>query len=378
MGDQAPLRGVQLLSKVGADQRLQVWLQDVDVSAPGPDQVVVRMEGAPIHPSDLGLLFGPADLTTLSSGGSRERPVISADIPSHRMAAVTLRLDQALPVGNEGAGVVVRAGANAHALLGKTVAVAGGAMYAQYRLIDASDCLVLPSGMSAAVGAACFVNPLTALSLVETMRMEGYKALVHTAAASTLGQMLNRICIADGVPLVNIVRSAEQAALLRSQGARYVVDSSTQDFMPALTQAIAETRALVAFDAVGGGRLASQILSAMEAALNRDAAAYSRYGSTTHKQVYIYGGLDPGPTLLDRSYGLYFGVDGFMLGAFLQKIGADRQRLQARIVRELETTFAIQYAGEISLAEALTPDVIAAYTRRATGAKYLINPSKGL
>lgn len=378
MSGGAPLRGLELRSLVTADGRLELSLRDVDVADPGPNQVVVRMEGAPIHPSDIGLLLGPADLGTLMASGSPDRPMVSATIPPERLTRLRLRIGQSLTVGNEGAGTVIRAGARARHLIGKTLAVVGGGMYAQYRLMSAADCVVLPEGVGAAAGAACFVNPMTALSLVETMRMEGYKALIHTAAASVLGQMLIRVCAADGIPLVNVVRSPQQVALLRDLGAAHVVDSSSPAFMTDLADAIAATGAMVAFDAVGGGDLPNQLLAAMETAINRDAAAYSRYGNATHKQVYIYGGLDPRPTVIDRSYGLFFGVAGFMLGAFLQKIGADRERLQARIVAELGTTFASHYVAEISLAQALSPEVIAAYAKRATGEKYLINPAKGL
>lgn len=378
MVEGAPLRGLELRSLMTADGRLELSLQDVDLAAPGADQVVVRMEGTPIHPSDLGLLLGPADLGTIVASGSADRPTVSATLPPERMAHLGLRIGQSLAVGNEGAGTVIAAGADAQAMLGKTVALVGGGMYTQYRLMTASECVVLPDGVDAAAGAACFVNPMTALSLVETMRMEGHKALIHTAAASVLGQMLVRICAADGIPLVNVVRSPQQVALLCGLGAAHVVDSSSPSFMHDLVDAIAATGAMVAFDAVGGGDLPNQLLAAMETAINRDVAAYSRYGNTTHKQVYIYGGLDPRPTVIDRSYGLYFGVAGFMLGAFFQKIGADRQRLQNRILAELGTTFASHYAAEISLAEALSPEVIAAYAKRATGEKYLINPAKGL
>lgn len=372
------LRGLELRTLVTADGRLELSLQEADVPEPGPNQVVMRVEGAPIHPSDIGLLLGPADLTTLVRTGSADRPVVSAAIPPERRERVALRVGQSLPAGTEGAGTVVKAGAGVEGMVGMTVTVAGGAMYAQYRLLNAADCVVLPPGTSAADGAACFVNPMTALSLVETLRMEGHKAMIHTAAASVLGQMLVRICAADGIPLVNVVRSPQQAALLRSLGAAYVVDSSSIGFAEDLANAIAETGATIAFDAVGGGDLVNSLLIGMDTAINRKVTTYSRYGNTTHKQVYIYGGLDSRPTVIDRSYGLYFGVSGFMLGPFLQKIGAGRARLQDRIVSELGTTFASSYVAEVSLAEALSPEVITAYARRATGEKYLINPAKGL
>jgi hypothetical protein len=291
------------------------------------------------------------------------------------------RVDESMPVGNEGAGVVVAAGASeaAQALLGRTVAVLGGAMYAQYRTLKATDCLLLPDDATPAEGASCFVNPLTALGMVETMRREGHKALVHTAAASNLGQMLNKICLKDGVDLVNIVRSDEQEAILHGIGAKYVVNSTAPSFMEDLINALAETGATLAFDALGGGKIAGQILTAMEAAANRTAATYSRYGSTVHKQVYIYGGLDTRPTEFNRGFGMAWGIGGWLLTPFLIKIGpAEGQKLRQRVASELKTTFASHYTQEISLAEALNLDVIAAYNKRATGEKYLINPNKGL
>ena len=290
-------------------------------------------------------------------------------------------MDQSLPVGNEAAGVVVRAGASpaAQALLGKTVAILGGAMYAQYRAIKAVQCLVLPPGTTPAEGASCFVNPLTALGMVATMRAEGHKALVHTAAASNLGQMLVKICQKDGVDLVNIVRRADQADVLKKIGAVHVCNSSSPTFMDELTDALAATGATVAFDAIGGGKLAGQILTAMEAALGRTAKEYSRYGSTTHKQVYIYGGLDRGPTEFNRTFGMAWGVGGWLLTPFLQKIGFEAaQKLRERVAAEVKTTFASTYTKEVSLAEALKLDEIAVYGKQATGAKYLINPNKGL
>jgi NADPH:quinone reductase-like Zn-dependent oxidoreductase len=293
------------------------------------------------------------------------------------MRAVAARVDQSLPVGNEGAGVVIAAGAGprAQTLLGKTVAFFGGEAYSQYRTVNVAACLVLPEGATARDGASCFVNPLTALAMVEVMRREGHTALVHTAAASNLGQMLNKICQSDGVDLVNIVRSDAQADLLRGIGAKHVIDSSKASFMEDLIGALAETGATLAFDAIGGGRLASQILVAMEAAATMKAKEYSRYGSSVHKQVYIYGRLDTSPTELSGSYGMAWGVGGFLLTPFLQKLGAqEAQRLRDRVASELKTTFASHYTRVISLAELLRPEVLAASNRRATGEKYLINP----
>lgn len=370
------LSGLQLLSRVTPDSRLELTLARRDVPEPRPGQVVVRVEASPINPSDLGLLLGPADVKAAELTGEGESAVLSAPIPATRMKAMAARLDQALPVGNEGAGVVVKAGEGAEDYLGKTVALLGGAMYAQYRVAKAADCMILPEGATPRQGASPFVNPLTALGMVETMRREGHTALVHTAAASNLGQMLNRICLKDGVSLVNIVRSPEQAAILREIGATHIVDSTAPDFMEALTDALATTGATIAFDAIGGGDLASNILTAMEAAANRTAGAYSRYGSATMKQVYIYGGLDTRPTVLDRSFGMKWATGGWLLTYFLQEIGPEAgQALRDRVVAELTTTFASHYTAEISLADVLKPEFIARYNRKSTGEKFLINPS---
>ena len=372
---------LQLRSLIRASGELELSLAEIILPEPTGDQVLVRIEASPINPSDLGLLLGPADMSQATVSGTADRPVITAPVPPRAMAAMAARVDQSMPVGNEGAGTVIAAGPDpaAQALIGKTVALLGGAMYGQHRIAKAGDVLPLPPGATAPDGASCFVNPLTALAMVETMRMEGHTALVHTAAASNLGQMLNRICLADGVALVNIVRSPEQAKILADIGARHVVDSSSAGFVGDLTEALSETGATLAFDAIGGGRLASQILGAMEVAANRKATSYSRYGSTVHKQVYIYGALDLGPTELVRNYGMAWGIGGFLLTPFLIKAGAEvAGRLRARVAAELKTTFASHYTAEIGLAEALQPDIIAAYARKATGEKFLINPNKGL
>ena len=377
MNTQHETRGLQLRSLVKSTGELELSLVDVATPQPKANEVVIRMEAAPINPSDLGLLLGGADMTTARASGSAERPVVTATIPQPLSKAMAPRLDHAMPVGNEGAGVVIAAGAEAQHLIGKTVAALGGAMYSQYRTVNAAECLVLPEGATAADGASCFVNPLTALGMVETMRSEGHTALVHTAAASNLGQMLNKICLMDGVGLVNVVRSPAQEAVLRELGAVHVVDSSSPTFTDDLTKSLAATGATLAFDAIGGGRLSGQILSCMEAALSQNATTYSRYGSPVHKQVYIYGGLDTRPTELDRDFGMAWGIGGWLVMAFVQKIGQQAaQQLRDRIAAELKTTFASHYTAEISLAEALRLDVIAAYAKRATGEKYLINPNK--
>ena len=371
--------GVQLRSTVKANGELEVSLVDIETPVPQADEVVVRVEASPINPSDIGLLFGTADLSTVVVSGTRQSPVVKAQIPERLMTSMAGRVGQSLPVGNEGAGVVVAAGSSdaAQALMGKMVAMLGGAMYSQYRCLKVDQCLVLPEGATAAEGASCFVNPLTALGMVHTMRRDGHKALVHTAAASSLGQMLNRICIKDGIDLVNIVRKPEQAELLRGMGAKYVCDSSLPTFLQDLTEALAATQATVAFDATGGGKLAGQILGCMEAAILRNATEYSRYGSSVHKQVYVYGALERGPIEFTRNFGSAWGMGGWLLFPFLQSIGEEAsQLLRQRVANELNTTFISSYTDEISLAEVLQPDIIAAYTRRATGKKYLINPAK--
>ena len=371
--------GLQLRSLIKKSGELELSLASVPLPALGADDVLVRIEASPLNPSDLGLLFGAADMATAQASGTPQQPVVTARIPDKAMKAMAGRVDQSLPVGNEAAGLVVKAGSSpaAQALLGKTVAIIGGAMYAQYRSMPASQCLLLPADASAADGASCFVNPLTALGMVETMKREGHTALVHTAAASNLGQMLNRICLKDGIALVNIVRKPEQAALLREQGAKHVCSTASPSFTDELTDALAATGATIAFDAIGGGKLATQILSGMEAAINRNAKEYSRYGSAVHKQVYLYGMLDTGPTELVRNFGMAWGVGGWLLFPFLQKIGpAAGQTLRERVAAELKTTFASRYTRTVSLSEALSLEAIAVYAQRATGAKVLIEPSR--
>jgi NADPH:quinone reductase len=372
--------GLQLRSLIKKSGELEISLVSVPIPEPKEDEVVVRVEATPINPSDLGLLVGAADMATAKASGTPEMPVITATVPEAAMKAMAGRLDESMPVGNEGAGVVIKTGSSeaAKALMGKTVAMIGGAMYAQHRCLKLAECLPLPAGTTPAEGASCFVNPLTALGMVETMRREGHKALVHTAAASNLGQMLNKICLKDGIDLVNIVRSTEQADILRTIGAKYIVDSTSPTFMDDLTNALAGTGATLAFDAIGGGKLAGQILTCMEAAINKTAKVYSRYGSNVHKQVYIYGGLDPRPVELNRAFGMMWGVGGWLLFPFLQKIGAaDAARLRQRVVDELKTTFASHYTQVVSLQEALQLPTLTVYNKRATGEKYLINPNKG-
>ncbi len=373
-----PEIGTELRSLVTADGTVELSLVDVPIATLKDNEVLIRVEAAPINPSDLALLTAGADMSQASLTGSTDRPVVTAAIPAAAMRSLAGRVGESLQVGNEGAGTVVAAGSSApaRALLGRTVAVAGGRMYAQYRSVDAGMVLVLPEGTPARTGASSFVNPLTALGMVETMRQEGHTALVHTAAASNLGQMLNKLCLEDHVPLVNIVRKPEQEDILRSLGAEHVLNSSSPDFMKELIAAIELTGATLAFDAIGGGTLASQILTAMEAAASAG-AAYSRYGSGTHKQVYIYGALDRSPTVLNRSFGFAWGVGGWLLTPFLEKIGLETfLALRQRVADGLETTFASSYTAEVSLAQALHPEAFLEYTKQATGEKFLMTPHK--
>jgi NADPH:quinone reductase len=379
MPAEIPATALQLRSLVSADRTVRLFLEPVEVPEPGPNEVLVRVEASPINPSDLGLLLAGADVTAAVSTGPADRPVVTVALPDAAMRALQQRVGVPMPVGNEGAGTVVAAGSSpaAQALLGKLVAAAGGAMYAQYRCVDVSLCLELPEGTAAVDGASSFVNPMTVLGMVETMRLEGHTALVHTAAASNLGQMLNRLCVQEQIPLVNIVRRSEHEELLRSAGASYVCNSASPAFMEELIAAVTATSATLAFDAIGGGKLASQILTCMEVAASAEAAHYSRYGSNMHKQVYIYGALDRGPTELTRNFGFAWGVGGWLLTPFLQKIGLEGlQRFRTRVAEGLTTTFASSYTDQVSLAGALQLDAIAAYARMATGSKYLIIPTR--
>jgi NADPH:quinone reductase len=374
-----PKTGLQLLSLLKSSGELEVSLIDAPVPEPKENEVLVRIDATPINPSDLALLFGPADITAAKLSGTPDRPVLTAQMPEAVMRAMAGRVDQPMPVGNEAGGVVVAAGSSpeAQALIGKTVGIIGGAMFTQYRCVRVADCMVLPEGTTAAEGASCFVNPLTALAMTEVMKRENHTGLIHTAAASNLGQMLVKICLKDNIPLVNIVRSEGQAELLRGIGATYICDSTAPDFMGSLTAALVETGATIAFDAIGGGKLAGQILTCIEAAAVKRMKEYSRYGSDTFKQVYIYGALDTGPTTLNRNFGFSWAVNGFLLTPFLMKIGAEgNQRLRARVVAELKTTFASYYTSEVSLAEMLRPDIANVYNKRATGEKFLVCPNK--
>ena len=370
----------QMLSTVTKDG-LELKLVEREMPEPQAHEIVVKVEATPINPSDHGVMFGWADISQATSTGKGAGRVLRAPLAPGGLARMKARLGQDLPVGNEGSGTVVAAGSDAYAqsLIGKRVAVMGGGMYGGYRAVPAMNALPLPETASARDGASCFVNPLTALCFVETMRGEGHTALVHTAAASNLGQMLNRICQSEDIDVVNIVRKAEQAQLLKNLGAKYVVNSSDDDFQMQLTDATHETGATLGFDAIGGGDMASKILLAMEAAAARTPGAYSIYGSVAHKQVYLYGSLDFSPSTFNRAYGMAWGVGGWLLPNFLAKAGMETAiRLRKRVADELHTTFASHYTDEISLSEALDADIVRRYNAKKTGEKFLINPTLAL
>ncbi|MFW0788137.1 NADH oxidase [Gordonia sp. CPCC 205333] len=371
--------GRQLQSLITSTGELRLSFAEVEIGEPGPDEVIVSVQAAPLNPSDLGLMLGPADISTASASGEGADRVITASVPERALSRLATRLDKSQPVGNEGAGIVVGAGSSdaAQALVGKTVAMIGGAMFGEYRLLNYRMCQELPAGTTAADGASWFVNPMTALAMVETMRRDGHTAIVFTAAASNLGQMLNRVCLEDGIGIVNIVRSEDQRRILEEIGAEYIVDSTTETFRADLTAAITATGATVAFDAIGGGTLASDILNSMEAALSADATEFSVYGTNVHKQVYIYGALNPGKTELARGFGFAWGVNGWLLAPTLAKLGTDQYRLRERVVNSLTTTFASNYTRQISLLDVLDPAVMASYSQQKTGEKYLVVPNLG-
>lgn len=361
----------QIRSLITEEAKLELSIQEHEVPDPKDDEVLIKVEASPINPSDLGLLLGPADVSTMESNGE----VVTMDVPQSLLRSVGARIGQSLPVGNEGSGTVVEAGKDAEHLIGKMVGLAGGSMYSEYRCVKANACLEMNEGTSAADAASCFVNPLTALGMVETMRMENHTALVHTAAASNLGQMLIKICIDEGVPLINIVRKEEHVELLKSLGATHVCNSSSDNFMSDLVEALVDTGATIGFDATGGGNLSSLLLTAMEVAANKTATEYSRYGSDSFKQVYIYGGLDRSPTTLTRSFGFSWSLGGWLLTPFIGKIGPEKfQELRQKVADEIRTTFKSNYTKEISLEGVLEIENITEYAQQATGQKYLITP----
>lgn len=371
----------EIRSTVTGDGNVEISIAKVDIPTPADDEVLIEIYAAPINPSDLALLttFG-GDVSNIKISGSGDNTVASMSVHPAVMRSMKSRVGQSMPVGNEGAGVVVDAGINAKSLIGKTVGLAGGAMYSQYKCAPAVNCLVMGDGIAPSEAASSFVNPMTALSFVETMKMENHSAIVHTAAASNLGQMLVKVCKSENIPLVNIVRKEEQVDILKNIGAKYICNTNESDFMESLVGALTETGATLGFDATGGGNngeLAGQILAAMEVAANNASGEYSRYGSETYKQVYIYGGLDPSPTILKRSYGMSWGLGGWLLTPMLGKIGMEKfQEMRARISEEIKTTFASEYSQEISFEEMLQPEIINSYVKQKTGSKFLVNPQK--
>jgi NADPH:quinone reductase len=372
-----PATNLMMLTLVKPEGQLEISLVRKPMPTPKDHEVLVKILATPINPSDLGLLVGGADMSTARASERDGLPVVTADVPPAGMRAMAGRVGEALPLGNEGCGTVVQAGASpeAQALMGKTVALIGGEIYAEYRCLPAAMCMVLPDGTDAKDGASCFVNPLTSLAFTEVMKNEGHTAIAHTAAASNLGQMLVKICAKDGIPLVNIVRSEAQVALLKGIGATHIVNSAAENFLSDLTDALVETGATIGFDAIGGGKQAGQILGCMEAAAAKRATSYSRYGTDVFKQVYVYGALDVGPSLLNRNFGFSWAVSGFLLTPFLQKAGMEtNMRMRKRVVDELTTTFKSHYSHEISLTDALNLDVLMAYNAKRTGEKYLIRP----
>ena len=368
----------QLRSLVKSSGELELSIRESEIAPLKENEVLLKVEAAPINPSDLALLLAYADISKADLSGTDSNPLVTAPINPKLMRALAPRIDKSMSAGNEGAGTVIAAGKSdeAQVLMGKTVAGLGPPMYSEYRTLKVHQCLEMPPGVSSRQAAACFVNPLTAMGMVETMRLEGFSGLVHTAAASNLGQMLQKICLLENVPLVNIVRKPEQEKILRGIGAVHVCDSSKDTFEVDLQNAIFQTEAYIGFDATGGGRLPNDILAAMERAANAVSVEFNRYGSTQHKQVYIYGGLERSDTILKRSYGMQWGLAGWLLTPFLQKIGRERTaQLRQRVANEITTTFKSNFSREVSMAGALTAEALETYSQQSTGQKYLINPS---
>ncbi|MEO6952896.1 MAG: zinc-binding dehydrogenase [Polyangia bacterium] len=374
-----PSKNLALRSLITSSGELRLSFDDIGMPTCKPHEVLVRVDAAPINPSDIGLLFGPADMKAAQATGQGEARVVTARVAGSMLPSLHARLDRPQVAGNEGAGLVVAAGSSeaARALVGKIVSAVPGGMYAQYRAVAADQCLVLDEGTTAIEGSGAMVNPLTVLGMIETMRIEGHTALVHTAAAGALGQQLVRACNEENIPLVNIVRSEAQVELLRHLGAEHALDATSDTFQRDLEAAISATGATLAFDAIGGGKLAGQILGAMESVLVAKMERYNRYGSETHKQVYLYGALDTSPTELRRNFGMAWGVGGWLLFPFLQKAGPERlAELKAKIARGLKTTFATTYNHEVALTDVLAADTLAGFSKRATGAKYVVIPSR--
>lgn len=375
MTDNLPASGLQLLSTLEPGGTLRLALAERAVDQPGEGEVVVRLEAAPINPSDLMTLLGPADPALARSAGGETTIAVEPDAARDYAG----RFGVPLEPGLAGAGTVVAAGRNGEALIGRKVALLSmrRGTFGQYVTVSAAECAPLPDGISARQGADVFCNPMTALSIVETVRLEGHAGLIHTAAASNLGQMLVRICAEDGLPLVNVVRREEQVRLLADLGAEHVCVSSSPTFAEDLRAAIAATGATIAFDAIGGGAMPGLLLEAMEDVAAAAMGFYSPYGSLGLKQVFIYGHLDRSPTVLHNArYGMLWDLRHWAMPQTLARVTPERVgEMQQRVLAGLASTFASHYARELSLAEALEPDALRAYARMATGKKVLINPT---
>jgi NADPH:quinone reductase-like Zn-dependent oxidoreductase len=379
MLDNLPSQGLQLLSTLEADGTLRLRLAEEPIVQPGPDEVVLRLEAVPINPSDLMTLLAAADPAKARGGGSAGRPEVTIPLAPEAAQAYAGRFGLPLEPGLAGAGTVVAAGGNCERMIGRRVAALSmrQGTFGQYVTVANAECALLPQGVSSRDAADVFCNPMTALAIAETVRLEGHGALIHTAAASNLGRMLLRICREDGIPLVNIVRREQQAAQLVALGADHVCNSSAPDFAEQLRAAVAATGATIAFDAIGGGTMPGLLLETMETVAAADMGFYSPYGSLGLKQVFIYGHLDASPTVLHNSrYGMLWDVRHWAMPQTLARVGPARAaEMQQRVLAGLKTTFASSFTREISLAEALDPETIAAYARMATGEKFLINPT---
>lgn len=372
------LTGVSLVSTISYEGSLRIELRQVPVAPPAADEVVIRVQACPVNPSDMSLMLGPVDADTLRVDRVSGRNVITGSIPADRLPALKRRWDQPVAIGNEGAGTVVAAGSGVSHLKGvKCAAFPMSGMFATYRVVNAADLIALPDDLEPEEAAAMFVNPLTVLAMLETLQREGHSAIVHSAAASNLGQMLVRMCGVEKIPLVNIVRHEEQVGLLRALGAQWVVSSSSPEFDRELFEAIEATGATLLFDAVGGGGLTDRVLRTMEAVGEKNLSAFSRYGSKQPKQAYVYSNLDPGPTQLSRAYGMSWNVSPFSLPFILEKLGRDvRARMQERVLQDIRSTFLSRYTGTIGLEQLLDLEMVRKITRRATASKYLLDPSR--
>ena len=364
--------GKQLFTTLESDGTLTLQIEDVTFPEPKDNQVLVKMEAAPINPSDLAILTGAADFENAEYSPGK----VVAKMPEPFNSGSKARHGKKLPAGNEGAGTVVATGDGdaAKALMGQRVACVPGNAFSQYAIADAKMCLPL-GDHSAEAGASSFVNPMTALGFAENAKMEGQGAILHTVGASNLGQMLNRICLEDGLGLVNIVRKDDQAELLKSQGATHIVNSSGDDFMGQLRSAIEDTGAFFGFDPIGGGKMVDSCFKAMEQVAVANMTEYSRYGSNQAKRMFIYGRLDVSPTTLTPSYGFGWTLSGWLLFPFLQQAGQETMgRMRKRVLDNLTTTFASNYKAKVDLEAMLTKDAILDYREMKTGQKYLVTP----